>query len=193
MAGRPRTFDRNTAIIVAMEQFWRDGYEATTVAKLTEAMGITPPSMYAAFGDKDQLFHAAAACYVDTMNVSFEESLAQPTALDAIRDMLSRSGEAHTDAGTPPGCFLAIEPRLAEERAIMRKRLARRIEQGVADGDVRADADPEAIASYIMAVHAGMASRARDGGSSAEVLAIAGMGLQALEPMVRPAGSSIAS
>jgi AcrR family transcriptional regulator len=189
MAGRPRTFDRNTAIIVAMEQFWRDGYEATTVSKLTEAMGITPPSMYAAFGDKDQLFHAAAACYVDTMNVSFAEALAQPTALGAIREMLSRSGEAHTDAGTPPGCFLAIEPRMAAERAAMRKRLAERIAQGIADGDVAAGTDPDEIAGYVMAVHTGMASRARDGGTSSEVLAIAEMGLRALEPSFATRGA----
>lgn len=186
MAGRPRTFDRNTAIIVAMEQFWRDGYEATTVAKLTEAMGITPPSMYAAFGDKDQLFQAAAACYVDNVTVGLEKALAQPTALEAMREMLMRSGEAHTAAGTPPGCFLAIEPRLTEERAGLRRRFAERIAQGIADGDVLPDTDPEEIAGFIMAVHTGMAARARDGGTSAEVLAIAEMGLQALAPRFAP-------
>lgn len=190
MAGRPRSFDRDTAIVVAMEQFWRDGYEATTVAKLTEAMGITPPSMYAAFGDKDQLFHAAVDCYVDAMMIGFEKALTQPTAFDAIREMLYISGEAHTAAGTPAGCFVAIEPRLASERAILRRRLAERIEQGIADGDVPPDTHPEELAGYVMAVHSGMAMRARDGGTSEEVLAIAEMGLQAIAVSLAATSSS---
>ncbi|RUQ98173.1 TetR/AcrR family transcriptional regulator [Labedella endophytica] len=182
MAGRPRSFDRNTAILVAMEQFWRDGYEATTVAKLTEAMGITPPSLYAAFGDKDQLFHAAAACYVDAMTVGLEAALAEPTAFEAIRQMLYSSGEAHTDAGTPAGCFLTLEPRMAPQREALRQRFAERITQGITEGDVLPGTDAEQLAAYVMAVHTGMAARARDGGTTAEVLAIAEMGLQALTP-----------
>lgn len=61
MAGRPRSFDKDQALLIAMERFWRDGYEATTIATLTEAMGINAPSLYAAFGDKDRLFAQAAA------------------------------------------------------------------------------------------------------------------------------------
>jgi len=186
MAGRPRTFDRHTAVVVAMEQFWRDGYEATTISKLTEAMGITPPSMYAAFGDKDQLFQAAAACYIDAMTVGFDEALAKSTVLETVTDLLYRSGEAHTDAGTPAGCFVATEPRLAPQRAILRSRLAERIARGVDDGDVRQGTDAELTAGYVMAVHAGMAARARDGGTSAEVLAIADLGLQAITPILTP-------
>jgi AcrR family transcriptional regulator len=189
-AGRPRTFDREAAIIIAMEQFWRDGYEATTVAKLTEAMGITPPSLYAAFGDKDQLFHAAAACYFASVSAQLEKALSLPTLHESVAEMLHLSAFAHTDEGTPPGCFMATEPRLSGQREILRRRLVDRVNRGIAAGDVPIGSDPEQVASYIMAVHSGMSSRARDGASSVEVMAIAEMGLAAL-PSDSPIGTRV--
>jgi AcrR family transcriptional regulator len=177
MAGRPRSFDRETALLVAMEQFWRDGYEATTIAKLTEAMGITPPSLYAAFGDKDQLFAAASKVYFDRISTQFEKALSLPTLREAITEMLVLTAAAHTDAGTPLGCFMATEPRLATERAILRERLARRVAQAVHEGDAPAETNVEQVASYVMAVHAGMSSRARDGGTTADLMDIVDMAL----------------
>ncbi|WP_219814243.1 TetR/AcrR family transcriptional regulator, partial [Rathayibacter sp. AY1D7] len=68
-AGRPRSFDREVALRTAMNRFWSDGYDETTVAVLTRDIGISAPSLYAAFGDKDELFEAAAACYSGTATV----------------------------------------------------------------------------------------------------------------------------
>ena len=163
-----------------MEQFWRDGYEATTIANLTKAMGITPPSLYAAFGDKDQLFAAASTAYFDAISTQFDKALSLPTLRDAVTGMLVQTAAAHTDEGTPPGCFLATEPRLATERKILRERLARRVTQAVQEGDVPAGTDAEQVASYVMAAHSGMSSRARDGGTSAELMSIVHMTLNAL-------------
>ena len=163
-----------------MEQFWRDGYEATTITKLIEAMGITPPSLYAAFGDKAQLFTAASKLYVDTISAQFEKALSLPTLREAVTRILVLTAAAHTDAGTPPGCFLATEPRLAAERTALRERLAHRVAQAVREGDVPADTDAEQVASFIMAAHSGMSSRARDGGRPADLRAIAEMTLKGL-------------
>ena len=58
-AGRPRAFDRQRAVDVALDLFWRHGFEGTSTSKLTAAMGISPPSLYAAFGSKDGLFDKA--------------------------------------------------------------------------------------------------------------------------------------
>jgi len=180
MAGRPRSFDRDTAVLVAMEKFWSDGYEATTIAKLTDAMGITPPSLYAAFGDKDQLFALAGRVYFDTISERFEETLALPTLREAITQMLLLTATAHTDESTPPGCFMATEPKLAAEREILRKRLAQRVAQAVREGDVPASTNPDQVASYVMAVHSGMSSRARDGGTTAELREIVDVAVKGL-------------
>lgn len=167
-------------MLVAMEQFWRDGYEATTIAKLTQAMGITPPSLYAAFGDKDQLFASVSQLYFDTIYEQFERALSLPTLQEAVSEILVLSATAYTDEGTPPGCFLATEPRLASQRTILRERLAARIAQAVHDGDAPAGTDADQVAGYVMAAHSGMSSRARDGGTSEELLAIARIALGAL-------------
>lgn len=178
--GRPRSFDRDTAVLVAMEEFWRNGYESTTVARLTELMGIAPPSLYAAFGDKDRLFQVAADRYFETISRRFDEVLQLPTFREAVTEMLRLSAEAHVGGDTPPGCFVAVEPRLADRRALLRQRLAARAALGVAEGDLPAGSDPAVLADFVMAVHSGMSARARDGASTAEVMAIAEVALEAL-------------
>lgn len=180
MAGRPRTFDRETALILAMERFWRDGYDATTVSKLTSEMGITPPSLYAAFGDKDQLFDAAASCYFESVSAGAALALDSPTAWEGITRMLWMTAAAHTDAETPPGCFMLSEPRLADRRALLRQQIATRIEQGIAEGDVPQQTSSAEIADFVMAVVGGMSTRARDGGTRAEVEAIVKLAVAAL-------------
>jgi AcrR family transcriptional regulator len=186
MAGRPRAFDRDTALAVAMERFWRDGYDATTVSRLTAEMGITPPSLYAAFGDKDQLFDAAAACYFDSVSSATAGALDTPTAFEGIANVLRMTAAAHTDPETPPGCFMLAEPRLADRRALLRDQIAERIQRGIAEGDLPADASADALADFVMAVLGGMSTRARDGGTRAEVEAIV---TTALTAMPRPAAS----
>lgn len=178
--GRPRSFDRETAVLVAMEHFWRNGYELTTVSQLTNAMGIAAPSLYAAFGDKDRLFEAAADHYFAALSDRFDGILQLPTFRESVTEMLRLSAEAHTEEGTPPGCFIALEPRLADRRAILGTRLAERAARGIAEGDVPPECDPQQLADFVMAVHNGMASRARDGASTVEVMAIANMALAAL-------------
>ncbi len=98
MAGRPRSFDRDSALAVALEQFWRGGYEGTSVSTLTSAMGVTPPSLYAAFGDKRQLFEEASALYFERTCEAVDSAAALPTAREAMARMLDDTARAHTDA-----------------------------------------------------------------------------------------------
>jgi AcrR family transcriptional regulator len=180
MAGRPRTFDREAALIIAMEQFWRDGYEPTTVARLTAEMGITPPSLYAAFGDKDQLFDASATCYTTNTFGITAQLLDRPTTREAISTLLWHTAAAHTDTATPPGCFMFAEPRLAPQREVLRTQIAQRLERGVAEGDLSSSASPDDLARFLVAVIAGMSSCARDGGTREDVEAIVTVALAAL-------------
>lgn len=180
MTGRPRTFDRDQALLVAMEHFWRDGYAGTSVADLTAAIGIKAPSLYAAFGSKGELFEAAAALYFDGVAANVDRALDQQTAREGVGELLRISAEAYVDDATPPGCFLMSEPRLAAQRQALTERVAARLERGCCDGDLPAHLDIPAVAEFVIAVTAGMSRRARDGGTLEELTAIARVALQAL-------------
>lgn len=173
MAGRPRSFDRDTALAAAVEQFWRTGYDETSIAMLTSAMGVTPPSLYAAFGDKDSLFTEASELYFRRTCDAVDASMAHPSVREAVTTMLDDTARAHTAGDTPLGCLLLTEPRLSAQRDVMHGKLADRIARGVADGDLPATVRPDDLASFLMAVMRGMSGCARDGGSTDEVLAIA--------------------
>jgi len=180
MAGRPRSFDRETALAAAVEQFWRTGYEKTSVAMLTSAMGVTPPSLYAAFGDKHRLFEEASAVYFQRAIDAVDRAATLPTAHEAIAQMLDDTAHAHTDAATPPGCLMLTEPRLGAQREVLRQRLEDRLDQGVRDHDLPATANTGQLASFIVAVMRGMSGCARDGGTTEDLLGIAEAAMAAI-------------
>ena len=105
--GRPRSFDRDVALERAMLSFWRHGYETTSIADLTAAMGITAPSLYSAFGDKKRLFFEAMDRYAGNPASLAEGLAAARTARDAAHGMLASAAVAFTDEVTPKGCLLA--------------------------------------------------------------------------------------
>lgn len=179
MAGRPRSFDREAALAAAVELFWRAGYDRTSVAMLTSAMGVTPPSLYAAFGDKDRLFEEAATVYFARTCEGVDAAAALPTAREAVARMLDDTARAHTDAATPPGCLMLTEPRLGAQREVLHERLRERLDQGVRDGDLPVATDTDRLASYLMAVLRGMSGCARDGGSAEDLLGIAATAMSA--------------
>ncbi len=180
MAGRPRSFDRDTALAAAVEQFWRTGYEQTSIAMLTKAMGVTPPSLYAAFGDKDGLFEEASALYFDRTCEAVDQATARPTVREAVAVMLDDTARAHTDTETPLGCLMLTEPRLDGQRQVLHERLTDRIARGVTEGDLPDTVVPDQLASFLVAVMRGMSGCARDGGSTQELLAIAAAAVAAL-------------
>ena len=104
--GRPREFDAEVALDQAMEVFWRHGYEGATIAQLTEAMGINPPSLYACFGNKEGLLKAALDRYTKLRGAWMDEVVAAPTARDVAERMLLGIAEKQTDPANPPGCLL---------------------------------------------------------------------------------------
>ncbi|WP_126636805.1 TetR/AcrR family transcriptional regulator [Embleya hyalina] len=174
--GRPRGFDREAALDRAVVEFWRHGYEATSVSGLTTAMGIKPPSLYAAFGDKRTLFSEAIQRYGATYGaVAGRVFEAEPDARRGMERMLHTLAEVYTEPGHPPGCMVitaavnctaAAEEVKAELRALREASKAvfrRRIAADVAAGRLPADTDPDDLATYYAAVVQGMSTQAVDG------------------------------
>ncbi len=173
--GRPREFDTGKALAAALDVFWRRGFEAASLTDLTAAMGITRPSLYAAFGNKEALFHRALEHYEATFMRFAREALAAPTAREVIERLLYGYADMQTGAEHPPGaletngalvCSNAAEPirqmligrRMEDEVA-----LRRRLERARDEGDLPRDCDPASLAPFVMAVACGMSVKAASG------------------------------
>jgi AcrR family transcriptional regulator len=178
--GRPRSFDRDLALEQAMLAFWERGYDRTSISDLTAAMGIAAPSLYAAFGDKRRLFDEAVARYQELPSaVVYRGMMAKPTAREAIAAMLCDAAHQYTADGHPHGCLVVSEPLLHEHRDASRAAIRARIQAGADAGELPAGTDVDALAGYVGVVVGGMSARARDGGSRAELEAIADTAMHA--------------
>ncbi|HYQ02740.1 MAG TPA: TetR/AcrR family transcriptional regulator [Polyangiaceae bacterium] len=184
--GRPRSFDREAALDRAMLLFWEHGYEATSLSQLTSAMGITPPSLYAAFGDKQALFLETVDRYISRGGADTDSLMGNAkTAREAVARFLEISAQNLSNPHFPRGCMVVlaavscseeaapVQHKLAACRAGWERALKERIEQGIANGDVPAEANASALASFYMAVVQGMSLHARDGASRKRLQEIA--------------------
>ena len=190
-AGRPLSFDRDAALEQAMLTFWRHGYETTSIVDLTTAMGVTAPSLYGAFGDKQRLFLEAVHRYAGDPELMARAIGSAPTACDAARRMLSDAAAAYTGDMTPKGCLLAsaaasgsaaaaeVQRVIAGIRQGIEAQLRGRIERDVAAGVLPSATDAAALAGTVMAVIQGMSVMARDGTPRAALLAIVEQTLRA--------------
>ncbi len=183
--GRPLSFDREAALAVAMRLFWQHGFEGTSISALTEAMGITPPSLYAAFGDKRQLFREAVDRYLGGASAVAKSIEGAATAHEAASDLLTAAAIGDTGEDTPPGCLLAssivscstsaadVREELAAIRRGIEAALRSRIERDVSDGVLPAGSDAEMLAGHVFAVVQGMSTLAKDGAGRDKLLRIA--------------------
>ncbi|WP_037801493.1 TetR/AcrR family transcriptional regulator [Streptomyces sp. LaPpAH-108] len=186
--GRRRAFDRDAALDTAMEMFWRRGYASTSVADLTSAMGINPPSLYAAFGNKRALFEEALRRYSKERARYLSEAMAEPTARAAVLRFLAGTAEAATLPDRPAGCMTvqgglacAEEDRevvelLATYRAGTRQALLERFEKALADGDLPPGTDCAALARIVVATAEGLNVEAAAGATRQELAAAAALG-----------------
>jgi len=172
--GRPRGFDRDTALARATEVFWRQGYEGTSVADLTRAMRINPPSLYAAFGDKQHLYLEAVERYQQGRHDELAPLLDEaPTARQAIERLLREAARLYAQRDAPRGCMLALsgttcaeaslQSQLAKRRANANKVFKARIERGLREGELPRGTHAGALADFYATVLRGMALQARDG------------------------------
>jgi len=173
-----------------MEVFWSRGYEGASLADLTKAMGINPPSLYAAFGDKENLFIEAVQRYHENVRQSCPYA-GEPTARAAVERLLSELATLFTDRSHPAGCLAVmamitsttssarLQKMLADERANAKARLRERIQRGVKEGDLPADTDISALTDFYVAVINGMSLQAREGASRKSVLTMAETAMRA--------------
>lgn len=187
--GRPLSFEREVVLRKAMLAFWRNGYETTSVAELTKAMGITAPSLYAAFGDKKALFLEAVGLYAGSGDQRDRAVAEAESARAAASAMLTACATLYTGEATPPGCLLAsatasgsethadVRAAVARIRTEGRRALRLRIERDVVSGVLPGNIDAASLSDLVFAVMQGMSALARDGASRAE---LEGMARQAM-------------
>ncbi|ASW08088.1 TetR family transcriptional regulator [Rhizobium sp. 11515TR] len=192
--GRPPAFDRETVLAAARDTFWQHGYDGSSIADLTAAMGITPQSLYAAFGSKAELYRETLDQYRRMPRPEpgnpFQDKLDTVTAFERF---LTNSAKIFTAPEHPKGCMISTavlncaeenEP-IAHHVASMRLQtldiFTARIERGIAEGDMRPDADARSLARFLGAIVQGMSVQARDGATADELLALLSHALNQLK------------
>ena len=183
--GRPRSFDRSAALEKAMEVFWARGYAGASISELTRAMGINPPSLYAAFGSKEALFEEAVGLFIATDDACTPQLLSGDlSARDSIRTMLMAAARSCVQPDKPTGCLLVLGaanggPEVAEAqrllkdcRAKMTERIRSRLERAVEDGELPSGLNLDRISAYYITVYNGLSISARDGAGLETLVAV---------------------
>lgn len=159
--GRPRKFDINQALDAAMITFWRYGYQATSLDDLTQAMGINRPSLYATFGDKEQLFLRTVDRYAEQYGAPATAVLDEYThARDAIRAFFNTVITQLTDTRLPPGCLRVnstlecigvnetIQRKLVEQQLHLEETFLRCLQRAQDEGQISSQEDIQALACF---------------------------------------------
>lgn len=178
--GRPREFDADKALAAALRVFWKRGYEGSSLSELTEAMGITRPSLYACYGNKEALFRKALDLYGEEKLAYVQTALEAPTARGVVERLLTGALEMQ-QSDDPKGCLgvissvacgaeaESIRADVIARRAASDAALIARFARAKADGDLPTEIDPAALARYVGAVLQGMSVQASSGASCAEL------------------------
>lgn len=196
--GRPRSFDRGEALRIALEMFWKRGFEPTTVADLCAAIDIKPPSLYATFGNKADLFLEAVRYYEDAYWQDISARFAaEPDLRRAVGDFFSGAARILLSPDTPCGCMVVLAAvNICEEekeiisairamRADTRGMFANKLRQAIKDGQIPADTDVPSLAGALNALLEGLSLQARDDICQAELVAMAAFAVRMLPPKLK--------
>ena len=191
--GRPRGFDEDAALEAAMRVFWEKGYEGTSIADLTEAMGINRSSIYAAFGDKESVFRRVIERYREERMTYIRQALAQRSLREVVAGLIHGTAEFLATPDNPRGC-LSIQAALAcgtdaqpvklamidwrkSGEAVLKKRL----EQAQSEGELPAEIQPADFARYLSSLMAGLGVQAANGATRAALRRVADISLRCIE------------
>ena len=190
--GRPRLLDRNTGLDIAAQLFWERGYEGTSVADLTHAMGITPPSLYATFGSKEELFRQALDHHIAQQSERRAGLLqANIPAHEALAAYLYDIAEGDTQPDKPRGCIVstAVLQHSEENASVARATAAlregaiqilkARFDRAIHDGELPEQTDTDTLARFYGAIIQGMSAQACDGACTETLKAVVDVALMA--------------
>jgi AcrR family transcriptional regulator len=196
--GRPRGFDREDALRQAMKVFWARGYENTSMTDLIEAMGIASPSLYAAFGSKEGLFHEAVSLYAAEHGVDIWESLERESGIvAAMGAFLEATARMYSTSDQPQGCMIVLGARpgpegesavaddLRSRRSESVRHLRQRFARAAAEGELPPHCDPESLGTYFASVQHGMSILARDGADYATLHSVARLAVESLAALIK--------
>ena len=191
-AGRPREFNTDEALDHALKVFWSKGYEGASLPDLTEAMGINRPSLYAAFGNKEELFRKALDRYTEEAKKKRDEILSEPKVRVALEKMLYGIADGSACPKSPRGCLLvqgalscgdaaqSVKMELAQRRAQGEAAIRRRLEKALSEGDLPSSVSASDLARFITTVMQGMAVQSASGASAEDLRAVAFWALRAI-------------
>ena len=190
--GRPREFDVEEALAAALKVFWRKGYDGASLTDLTEAMGVTRPSLYCAFGNKEALFKKALDLYEREKLAFIDCALAAPTGREAIETFLNHACDLYAEDPDTPGCMAmnsvlncqgvaseSVRQELIDRGLDVQSRIRARLERAKANGEL-GDSDPAALALYIITVGQGIALQAGMGAKRTALKQVVATALQAV-------------
>ncbi|CAI1920496.1 TetR/AcrR family transcriptional regulator [Serratia quinivorans] len=194
MAGRPREFDREQALLKARDLFWRQGYEGTSMSDLVAELGIASARIYKAFGSKELLFREAIASYENHEGGFADRAFSEESSVRvAIKRLLDDAVALYSRTDLPQGCMVVssaasvsdensgIKDWLAEHRLQRTQGMIDRLQTAVATGELPPETDADALGDYFAAFLHGLSVQARDGVSRARLEAAVKIALLALE------------
>lgn len=184
--GRPRNFDREQALIRALDVFWKRGYEPSSIAELCKAMEINPPSLYASFGNKATLFLEAVNYYEKTYWEAPSKALmAEPNLFLGIDRFFKESARILLSPDTPCGCMVVLAAinisdeakdvigAIQELRRLTKEMFEERLQRAIHDAQIPAETNIVALAGALNTMLEGLSIQARDGLSQVELTNIA--------------------
>lgn len=195
--GRPRQFDRDEAVATALTLFQQRGYEGTSIADLTAAIGISATSLYGVFASKEALFEETVDLYQRRDGAFAEAALDRPGSVEeAVHALLMEAAQHYSTGSGPRGCFIslgvlccavehrAVADRMAARRLAARDRIKIRLDQGKQAGELTDSADTQALAAFYAATLQGLSIQARDGATEHALRQIADLALAPLRSVL---------
>jgi len=178
--GRPREFNVDQALDAASRLFWERGYDGTSLSDLTGAIGVTAPSLYLAFGNKEKLFRHVIERYAQSSAKNVEQALAEPTARAVTKALLRGYANVVTDPSHVPGCLALnsalplvrdhpVRQLLAENRRELHITVEARFRKARAQGDLPRNTDVTALARLVLSIAWGIAVEAQSGATRQEL------------------------